>query len=186
MYTSESSNKPWDLLRSAPFDDMVHDGFSTDQVIPRRRKRLYYGWLYGFTFLIILRCGAVQCVVFFYRAVRCGLFTCETPEVRCGAVRCDSVKPHRTARHRKKETHREKPCFCLVVRCGFCFLASCCTVRHGADFSCFSKPCVPMPFCKTAPHDKKIPCREKALVDFPVFLRFNCLKAIFGLSWATY
>ena len=50
--------------------------FSTVQLNPHRKKRLFHGLPRH-----ILRCGAVR---FLFRTVRCGA-------VRCGAVRCGAV-----------------------------------------------------------------------------------------------
>ena len=51
----------------------------------------------------ILRYGAVR-IVFFSRNLRCGTVRFCSRQNR--TVRCGSVKPHRTAPHRKKKTHR--------------------------------------------------------------------------------
>ena len=67
--------------------------FSTDQLNPHRKKRLFYGLppysavrCDAFFFWIILRCGAVLIFVLLesYGAVRCGLFDAKS----YGAVRC--------------------------------------------------------------------------------------------------
>ena len=83
--------------------------FSTDQLNPHRKRRLFYGLppystvRCGSFFLlsIILRCGAVR---FLFFTVRCGADFLQNSTVRCGSVlleaksyACGSVKPHRTA-----------------------------------------------------------------------------------------
>jgi len=56
-------------------------------------------------------------VRFWYPAVQCSAVRCgaahfrknQTFTVQC-TVRCGSANPHRTAPHRKKKTHCERPC----------------------------------------------------------------------------
>ena len=109
--------------------------FSTDQLNPHRKKRLFYGlpsystvrcgavfkntyrtnYSYGavrFVCLFTVRCGADRFFLEFCGAVRRGfvrgkILRCGA--VQCGAVRCGAVKPHRTTPHRKKKARREKP-----------------------------------------------------------------------------